>query len=145
MSGGTTCYWDPSGQALAQTVKEMRQQAPRGRSVNHTQPDLQQRFVHQWEPWTGCTAEPAAVGQPPLPGSNGGSNGGTGGGSGCEGQVAYVADALYLRLPLRLQDNKLQGSAIAAVVAARLGIPSRAVGLSLDDVRQQVNLYALDN
>lgn len=134
MSGDTTCYWDPAGQALAQTVKEMRQQAPRGRSINHKQPDLAQRFAHQWEPWSACTVEPAAVVQPPPSGSGGGSNG---------GQAAYVADALFLRLPLRLQDQRMQGSAIAAAAGARLGVASRAVGLTLDDIRQQVRCAVL--
>lgn len=133
MSGDSTCYWDPSGQALAQTVREMRQQAPRGRSVNHTQPDLGQRFAHEWEPWSACRAErTAAVGQPPPSSSSDGSSGSR--------QATHVADALYLRLPLRLQDQKLQGSAIAAAAGARLGLASRVAGLSLEDVRQQVRL-----
>lgn len=140
MSGDTTCYWDPSGQALAQTVKEMRQQAPRGRSVNHTQPDLAQRFKHQWDVWDACSTQPAAIGhqQPPQPhGSDGGSNG-SGGVTDSGSQVPHVSDALYLRLPLRLQDHKLQGSAIAAAVGARLGLAGRSMGLSLEDVRAQV-------
>lgn len=129
MSGDTTCYWDPSGQALAQTVKEMRQQAPRGRSVNHTQPELAQRFEHQWQVWDACRAGAAAAavaGKQQQSGSRSGSEAGS------------VPDALYLRLPLRLQDQKLQGSAIAAAAGARLGVASHAVGLSLEDVRRQV-------
>lgn len=127
MSGDTTCYWDPSGQALAQTVKEMRQQAPRGRSVNHTQPELAQRFAHQWQVWDACRHAHHA------------SCGSSSGSSSWSGDVPFVGDALYLRLPLRLQDHKLQsGSAIATAAGARLGISGRSVGLSLEDVRQQV-------
>lgn len=132
MSGDTTCYWDPSGQALAQTVKEMRQQAPRGRSVAHTQPELAQRFAHQWQVWDACQLEPNAIGSQPQPSSSSGSAG--------QGQgPGAVTDALYLRLPLRLQDHKLQGSAIATAAGARLGLSSRSVGMALEDVRQQVS------
>jgi hypothetical protein len=147
MSGDTTCYWDPSGQALAQTVKEMRQQAPRGRSVNHTQPDLAQRFKHQWDVWDACSTQPAAIAQPQPPhgssGSNGGSSGSSEGVTEIGSQVPYVSDALYLRLPLRLQDYKLQGSAIAAAVGTRLGLAGRSVGLSLEGVRAQVGSLCL--
>jgi hypothetical protein len=134
MSGDTTCYWAPSGQALAQTVKEMRQQAPRGRSVKHTQPELAQRFAHQWEVWGACRADAVAAG---------GLHDSTGGGSSSReqgGEVAFVSDALYLRLPLRLQDHKLLGSAIAAAAAARLGLTGRAVSLTLEGVRRQVRV-----
>ena len=128
MSGDHTCYWDPSGQALAQTVKEMRQQAPRGRSVSHTQPELAQRFAHQWQAWEACAAEPVAVGQ----------DTGSEGDDSSRQEPGYVADALYLRLPLRLQDNMQQGSAIAAAAGTQLGLPSRSLGLTLEDVRRQV-------
>lgn len=133
MSGDTTCYWDPSGQALAQTVKEMRQQAPRGRSVKHTQPELAQRFAHQWAVWGTCRADAAAVGTSRPSTSSGSSNGGQ-----QSSEVAYVSDALYIRLPLRLQEQKLQGSAIAAAAAAKLGLTGRAVSLILEGVRRQV-------
>jgi hypothetical protein len=45
---------------------------------------------------------------------------------------------LYIRLPLRLQEQKLQGSAIAAAAAAKLGLTGRAVSLILEGVRRQV-------
>jgi hypothetical protein len=133
-SGDSTCYFDPSGQALAQTVREMRQQAPRGRSVTHTQPDLGQRFAHEWEPWSACSTErTAVVGHPPPSSSSDRSGGGS------SRQAAHVTEALYLRLPLRLQDQKLQGSAIAAAAGAKLGLAGRVAGLTLEDVRQQVS------
>jgi hypothetical protein len=130
MSGDTTCYWDPPGAALAQTAAELRSPAPRGRSVRHTQPGLTQRFADQWSVWQPCSSSSSASGKPPAAGDS-------------EAVVpsgGVVADALYLRLPLRLlqQQGMQAGSVLAGAAAKQLGQSSRAIGLSLEDVRQQV-------
>jgi hypothetical protein len=130
MSSDTTCYWDPSGAALAQTAAELRSPAPRGRSVRHTQPGLSQRFADQWSVWQPCS-------------SSSSSRSSSSSGTAADGADAgVVGDALYLRLPLRLlqQQGMHSGSALAAAAAKQLGQSGRAMGLSIEDVRQQVGV-----
>lgn len=124
MSGDTTSYWDPSGAALAQSAAELRSPAPRGRSVRHTQPGLTERFADQWTVWQTCSVSNSAAAAAEDDGPSWSSSG-------------VVADALYLRLPLRLQEN-VHGSAVAAELRSVLG--GGQVGLSLADVRKQVCL-----
>jgi hypothetical protein len=131
MSGDTTCYWDPSGAALAQTAAELRSPAPRGRSVRHTQPGLSQRFADQWSVWQPCSS------------SSSSSRSSSSSGTAADGADAgVVGDALYLRLPLRLlqQQGMHAGSALAAAAAKQLGQSGRTTGLSIEDVRQQVGV-----
>lgn len=138
MSGDTTCYWDPSGAALAQTVVELRSPAPRGRSVRHTQPELAARFADQWSVWGACRSAPGPwAGAAPQAAAAIAY-----GSSGAE--LPYVGDALCLRLPLRLQDHHvLQGSAMASGLGAGLGVSSRSLGLSLEGVRRQVGVWCM--
>jgi hypothetical protein len=55
-----------------------------------------------------------------------------------------VGGALYLRLPLRLQQQQQQGmhagSALPAAAAKQLGQRGRTMGLAIEDVRQQVGV-----
>jgi len=129
--------------------------------VRHTQPGISSRFRDQWGVWEPCRlkqtlAQPASWKAIGAGAGHGDSNLGqisrptpaqgplqSGGGSGGEGCIAAVRDALYLRLPLRLQDSP-QGSALAAAAVSsgllKRGQSHRALTLDIQDVRRQVCL-----
>lgn len=145
MSGDTTYYWDPSGAALAQTAAELRSPAPRGRSVRHTQPGVAQRFADQWSVWSPCRsnrssahATAVAAAATEATGLRDAGKAAVAASEAAEVDAPAVVDAVYIRLPLRLQDQGLHGSALAAAAGAVLGQGGRALGLSLKDVRRQV-------